>query len=163
MRITRKRNSPIPSLVDSPYEAGEHALVVISSQKDLRVIITDKLTWNSHIECVVAKANWMLGFLRWNCADIGTDSRRTLYLSFVRSHLGYASEVRASQSTVHHLCILEGVQRWATHFILTCSYKVSQRPDYKSRLKMLKPLPLCYSHKLQDICFFYKCIHHYST
>lgn len=44
MRITRKRNSSIPSLVDSPYEAGEHALAVVSSQKDLGVIVTDKLT-----------------------------------------------------------------------------------------------------------------------
>ena len=78
---------------------------------------------------------------RRNCADIGTNSKRTLYLSFVRSDLGYASEVWAPQTTVHHLRILEGVQRRATRFILNCSYKVWERPDYKSRLKMLKLLP----------------------
>lgn len=147
MRITRERNSSILSLVESPYATGEHALAVVSSQKDLGFIVTDKLTWNSHIECVVAKANRMLGFLRWNCADIGTDSR-TLYLSFVHSHLGYASEVWAPQSTVHHLRILEGVQRRATRFILNCCYKVSERPDHKSCLKMLKLLPLYYWNEL---------------
>ena len=103
----------------------------------------------------------MLGFLCRNCADIGTNSKRTLYLSFVCSYLGYASEVWAPQTTVHYLCILKGVQCWATRFILNCSYKVSERPDYKSRLKMLKLLPLCYWHEFRDICFFYKCMRKY--
>ena len=86
----------------------------------------------------------MLGFRRQNCAHTGTNSKRMLCLSFVRSHLGYASEGRAPQTIVHHLRILEDVQRWATRFILNCSYKVSERPDYKSRLKILELLPLCY-------------------
>ena len=103
----------------------------------------------------------MLGFLRRNCADNGTNSKRTLYISFVRSHLAYTSEIWAPQTTVHHLCILEGVQRRATRFILNCSYKVSERPDFKSRLKSLKLLSLCYWHEFRDICFFYKCMHKY--
>ena len=48
-RITRKRNNSIPSLAIRPYEAGGHALAVVSSQKDLGVIVPDKLTWSSHI------------------------------------------------------------------------------------------------------------------
>ena len=110
-RITRKRNSSLPSLATSPYEAGGHALLVVSSQKDLGVIVTDKLTWSSHIECVVAKANRMLGFLRRNCADIGTNSKRSLYLSFVRAHLGYASEVWAAQTSdsILHFLLFEAV------------------------------------------------------
>ena len=99
-RITRKRNSSILSLAISLYEAGGHAFAVVSSQKDLGVIVTDKLTWSSHIsECVVAKANRKLGFLRRNCADIGTNIKRTLYLSFVPSHLSCAIEVWAPQTT----------------------------------------------------------------
>ena len=80
----------------------------------------------------------MLGFLRRNRADIGTNSNRALYISFVPSHLGYASEVWAPQTTVHQLCILEGVQRRATRFILNCSYKVSERPGYTSSGKIAK-------------------------
>ena len=72
-----------------------------------------------------------------------------------------ASEVWAPQTTVHHLRILEGVQCQATRFILSCSYKVSKRSDYKSQLKSLKLLPLCYWHEFRDICFFYKCMHKY--
>ena len=59
----------------------------------------------------------MLGFLRRSCADIGTSRKKTLHLSFVRSHLGSASEVWAPQTIVHHLRILEGVQHRATRFI----------------------------------------------
>ena len=59
-------------------------------------------------------------------------------------------------SSTLHLRILEGVQRRATRFTLSCSYKVSERPDYKSRLKLLKLLPLCYWHEFRDICFFYE-------
>ena len=70
-------------------------------------------------------------------------------------------ELWAPQTTVHHLRILKGVQRRATRFILNCSYKVSKRPDYKSRLKMLKLLPSCYWHGFRGICFFYKCMHKY--
>ena len=63
-RITRKRNSSLPSLAVSPYEARGHAaFAVVSSQKDFEGIITDKLTWSSHIEWVATKANQMLGFL----------------------------------------------------------------------------------------------------
>ena len=72
-----------------------------------------------------------------------------------------ANEVWAPQTTVHHLRILEGVQRRATRFILNCSHKVSVRPDYKSRLKLLNLLPLCYWHEFRDICFSYKCKHNY--
>ena len=57
------------------------------------------------------------------------------------------------------LRILEGVQRQATSFILNCSYKVSERPNYKSWLKSLKLLPLCYWQEFRDISFFYKCMH----
>lgn len=38
---------------------------------------------------------------------------------------------------------------------------MSERPDYKSPLKLLKLLPLCYWHEFRDICFFYMCMHRY--
>lgn len=161
MRISRKRISSVPSLAVSPYVAGGCALAVVPSQKDLGVTITNKLTWNVHIECVVAKANRMLGFLRRNCANIGTDSKRTLYMSFVRSHLGYASEVWAPQSAITSIRLIESVQRRATRFILNCSFDVSKRPNYKARLISLRLLPLSYWHEYRDLCFFYKCMNGY--
>src|SRR6056300_1248344 len=63
MRTSRKRISSALSLTINPYIAGGHALEVVSSQKDLGVLVNNKLTWTSHIESIVAKANRMLGFL----------------------------------------------------------------------------------------------------
>ena len=48
-----------------------------------------------NVSIVVVKANRMLEFLWRHCAshDLGPDSTRLLYLTFVRVHLGHASEV----------------------------------------------------------------------
>ena len=48
LRISRKRTSPLPSLAVSPYTIGDHALAVVPSQKDLGVMVNDRLTWNLH-------------------------------------------------------------------------------------------------------------------
>ena len=60
----------------------------------------------------------MLGFLKRNCAGI-LDSKalKLLYLSLVRLHLSYCSQVWAPQSVVKDIFLIESVQRWATHFI----------------------------------------------
>lgn len=65
------------------------------SKKDLRVPASSNLTWRLNVSIVVVKANRMLEFLWRHCAshDLGPDSTRLLYLTFVRAHLGCASEV----------------------------------------------------------------------
>ena len=160
LRISRKRTSSLPSLAVSPYTIGDHALAVVPSQKDLGVMVTDKLTWSLHTSNVVAKANKMLGFLRRHFAGayVGTDRKRLLYLSFVRSQIGYASEVWAPQSCISNLKLLERVQRRATRFILSCNYDPNLRPNYKSRLISLNLLPISYWLECRDLCFAFKCI-----
>lgn len=158
MRISRKRKSPIPSLATRPYTLGGQALAEVSSQKDLGVNVTDKLTWSLHIKVTVAKANKMLGFMRRHCVvNIGVDRKRLLYLTLVRSHLGYASEVWAPQTSISDIKLLEGVQRRATRFILQCNPDSRLRPDYKSRLLSLNLLPISYWLECRDILFLYKC------
>ena len=74
--------------------------------------MTSNLTWSLHVSVVVAKANKMLGFLRRHCASnsLESDRKRLLYLTFMRSHLGYASEVWAPQSCISDLKVIESVQ-----------------------------------------------------
>jgi hypothetical protein len=67
-----------------------------------------------------------------------TRCRRLLYLSLVRSHLSYASEIWA-----------EGVQRRATKFILQ-NYELS----YLERLRKLNVLPISYWLEIKDIIIF---------
>jgi hypothetical protein len=61
---------------------------------DLGVVLDSKLNFTSHISSLVVKASRMLGYIR----RIGKKFRdsytlKTLYNSFVRSHLDYASVV----------------------------------------------------------------------
>ena len=99
-RISRTCSSPFPSLAVSPYTMSDHALAVVPSKKNLGDMVTDRLTWSLRTSNIVAKSNTMFPFLRrhFGGAYVGTDRKRSLYLSFVRSQLGNASEVWAPQS-----------------------------------------------------------------
>ena len=98
----------------------------------------------------------MLGFLRRAATEI-TDIkiRRTLYLSIVRSTLGYATQVWSPQS-IDLIMRTERIQRRATKFILKLQYVCGE--TYKDRLISLDLLPITYWHEFLDIMFFFKAV-----
>ena len=65
LRVSRKHISPVYS-----YSLDGTSLKVVSSVKDLGVMVTKDLTWSNHVRYVTAKANRMLGFIKKNCAGI---------------------------------------------------------------------------------------------
>ncbi|CAB4016590.1 Hypothetical predicted protein, partial [Paramuricea clavata] len=87
-------------------------------EKDLGVIVTDNLLWDTHIQMITAKANKMLGLLKRTCPLL-TDIkiRRSLYLSLVKSKLCYGTEIW-SPSNVSLKVKIERIQRRATRWIL---------------------------------------------
>ena len=104
--------------VSNTYHINEVPLGVISAEKDLGVIISDKLSWNKQVCDHCAKSNRMLGFVRRNTRSIKNASvRRVIYLTLVRSHLGYATQVWAPQSK-ELIRKTERIQRRATKYIL---------------------------------------------
>ena len=143
-----------------PYTLGSHTLAVVPSPKDQGITVTNKLSWSPHISIIVAKAKRKLGFLRRHCSTyVGTNQKRLLYLTFVRSHLGYASEVWDVQSCASDLGLLERIQRRVTRAILGCSSDPNLRTSYKSRLLSLNLLPISYWLECRDWFFFYKSLH----
>lgn len=116
------------------------------------------ITWDFHISSVVAKANRKLGFLwrHFGSACLGADCKRLLYLAFVWSQLGYASEVWAPQSCIRDLKLLEVAQRRATRYILGCHGDPNSLPSYKFRLVSLNLLPISYWLECHDVLFLYK-------
>ena len=119
LRISRKRK---PS--EYTYSISDAPVSITDSHKDLGVVVSNNLKWPVHIAHCISKANRMLGFLRRNCAQM-TDvrSRRLLYIALVRSHLSYASEVWAPESSGRDLALLEGVQRRPQNsFCVTMNY-----------------------------------------
>ena len=155
-RITRKKNP-----IKHEYKINNKSLVVTDKEKDLGIWITDTLSWSCHTRDRCAKANKMLGFLRRAATEI-TDIkiRRTLYLSIVRSTLGYATHVWSPQS-IDLIRRTERIQRRATKFILKLPYVCGE--TYKDRLISLNLLPITYWHEFLDIMFFFKAINNIIT
>ena len=91
MRITLMRNP-----IESTYTLCGSTLERTNCEKDLGVWICDNLTWSRQVSEACSKANKLLGFVRRNTRTIQSSRiRRCIYLAFVRSHLGYATQVWA--------------------------------------------------------------------
>ena len=64
MRKSRKRRSFLESLAVTPYAISDHLLALLSSSKDFRVSVNNKLTCNRQVSSVVAKENKTLGLVK---------------------------------------------------------------------------------------------------
>ena len=81
------------------YHMAGSQFEAVSAEKDLGVYITDNLTWNKQVNEQCAKASMLLGYLRKNTRLVKSITvRRSAYLTLVRSHLGYATQVWTQQS-----------------------------------------------------------------
>ena len=104
--ITRKKSPVQPT-----YNINETPLESCDTEKDLGVWVSSNLTSDKQVTEQCAKANKLLGFVRRASRYIqSTQTRRTLYLSIVRCHLGYATQVWSPQS-IGLLKRVENVQR----------------------------------------------------
>ena len=99
LRMSGKRIRPYPS-----YSINGIDVEVVSTEKDLRVVILNDTSWKDRILMIVAKANRLLGFIRRSCAGIvGSVPPLRLYCSLVRSHFCYCSQLWAPQSVISNL------------------------------------------------------------
>ena len=152
-RITQRHN-----LVSNMYHINGVPLVVTSAERDLGVIISDKLLWNKQVCEQCAKSNRVLGFVRHNTRSIKSVSvRSVIYLMLVRSHIGYATQVWAPQSKelIRKTCT-ERIQRRATKYILNLPFLCEE--SYKDRLIKPDLLPVSYWHEYLDMVFFFKSV-----
>ena len=140
--------------VTSSYELGNHLIDTTENEKDLGVWLSSKLSWKKQVNAQTAKANKLLGHISRNTTVIrNTTARRSMYLTLVRSHFCYASQVWAPQS-IELLQKLERTQRRATKYILNLPFSIDI--EYKTRLQSLNVLPLCYWHEYLDLILFFK-------
>ena len=120
-----------------------------TAEKDLGVVIFDDLSWDNQVCAVFSKSNRMLGFVQHNTRCIKNVSLRwSIYLTLVRSHLGYATQVWAPQS-IEPVCKMERIQRQASKYIFNLPFHCQH--SYKDRLIQLNLLPLPYWHEYLDM------------
>ena len=149
--ITRKKSPVQPT-----YNINETPLESCDTEKDLGVWVSSNLTSDKQVTEQCAKANKLLGFVRRDSRYIqSTQTRRTLYLSIVRCHLGYATQVWSPQS-IGLLKRVENVQRRATKLILKLPFRCDV--TYKTRFQLTNLLPISYWHEFLDVTFFYKAV-----
>ena len=128
LTVTRKKTP-----IGFDYTLYGTTVTGVSEEKDLGVILTGTLSWDSHIHTITAKANKLLGLLK-RTRPLLTDVSVRRSLSLVKSRLCYATQVW-SPAYVTLNAKVEQVQRRAGRWILPTR---RGEMSYKERLTMLK-------------------------
>ena len=96
----------------NPIIIGNDPIKQVSSAKVLGFYINNKLTWDDHIQKIVAKANSRLHLLRAMMrAKFPKDALISFYVSSIRSILEYGAPVWNFNITTQQNKILENIQR----------------------------------------------------
>ena len=107
LRVTRRKRP-----VSYSYSLKGHQLEEVTTAKYLGVDMSNNLLWKVHIDCIVKKANCMLGFLQTNLQISNTDTKAAAYSALLQSTLEYCASVwRPHTEQSKHK--LEMVQRLA--------------------------------------------------
>ncbi|KAK3089125.1 hypothetical protein FSP39_001036 [Pinctada imbricata] len=134
------------------YSLLGNTLEQVKEEKDIGVIIDEKLSFDQHISEKVKKANSMFGVIRRIFQHFDDKSFIPIYKALVRTHLEYASSVW-SPYKVKHIEMVEGVQRRATKQIPGYADLT-----YEERLRKLKLPTLKYRRYHGDMIEMYKII-----
>ena len=152
------------SLKKSPivrtYFVGNTALEHVDTIRDLGVILDQKLTFQPHIDCIVKKANRVLGLLIRSFQNpkigghINPSSVRISYYAHVRSVLEYCSVVWAGAAKTH----TDRLERVQHKFLIWLNARSPQPTayhtiDYASLLQHFRMSALSSRRVQHDILF----------
>ena len=103
-------------LIHSQYTLHGEILESVDSARYLGVSISKDLTWNTHINEIVTKANRTLGFVKRNVNPKNQSVKELAYKTFVRPKVEYASTMW-SPYTKKNINQIEMVQRRAARWV----------------------------------------------
>lgn len=99
-KIMTFHRSTRPLMVN--YHVGSLELDRVKEHCDLGILLDNKMTYNWHIDTVIAKSYAMLGFIKRMCSNIDEPyALKSLYCAFIRSKLEFASIVWQPFYDVH--------------------------------------------------------------
>jgi hypothetical protein len=127
-----------------------HLLNSSDAERDLGIIIDNKLNFRKHILEISKKANKMLGLIKRNFRHLDVNSFLKLYKTIVRSQLEYAQSVWQPYKKIDINC-LETIQRRATKLLPHL-----RRLPYSERLRQLGLPSLVYRRKRGDMIEAFK-------
>ena len=146
-------NNPSTDYTMTSQDGTVHVLESINEQKDLGVMIDNKLSYKSHILSKVSKANQMTSIIRKSFTNLDHIIFPQLFKALIRPHVEYASCIW-SPSVKYLSKKIEGVQRRASKL----PAKLKDLP-YEDRLHKLKLPSLKYRRRRIDLLQCYKILH----
>jgi len=120
------RNNPIHQ-----YSLGMDLLESSSAERDLGVLVEDKLTMSQQCTLAAMKASGILGFIKRSVASRSREVPLPFYSALVKPHLEYYVQFWAPQFKKVEK-ILERVQRRAMRMM-----RGLEHPSYEERLREL--------------------------
>jgi hypothetical protein len=135
------------------YDISGSTIELVTHQRDLGIIVSNNLSWSFHYNKICQKAYNALHLIKKSLPDVASvHTKKQLYISLVRSHLSFCSQLWKPQYAKDILC-LERVQRRSTKYVLN-----DYVSDYKARLVSLQLLPISLWLDLHDLLFLVKCL-----
>ena len=141
------------------YTLAGELIVSVSSEKDLGVLISNRLSYEEHRNSILASQRQKLGLLKRHSKLARTPpERKTLYLSLVRSLLEHCSQIWRPTSTAG-IEKLEKLQKRAIKWILDEENSSYSEVEYFSKLANLNIPPIRNKFELNDLMFLHKIIY----
>ena len=135
---------------ESPNSSQSHNLEKVKEEKDLGIIIDDRLNFEKHINTKVNKANQIMGLIRRTFSFLNESIFLHLYKSIVRPHLEYAVHCWHPMRK-KDISSIENVQRRATRMVPTL-----KGLTYPQRLQKLKIPTLVFRRMRGDMIETFK-------
>ena len=134
-------------------QGKEHVLEEVSTERDLGILINNKLKWHNQVAYAKNKAYATIGLLKRTFKFWTPESLRILYCTYVRPHLEYCSAAWGPYST-EDINALESVQRRATKLV------PQLKPlKYDERLSALGIQSLATRRRRGDLIQYFKIYH----
>ena len=140
----------IGSNVNNVYTMGNQNLNISQCEKDLGVLIDDKLKFDKHISAAVNKANKIMAVTRRTFDYMDSEIFCNIFKGLIRPHLEYGAPIW-SPYTMKMKEMIENVQRRATKTVPGLS-----NLTYEDRLRKLKLPTLAYRRVRGDMIQVFK-------
>jgi hypothetical protein len=151
--VFSNKRAPVPF----NYSINGALINGVNEVKDLGVIFDSKLSFRSHVQCIVKKAYRNLGFIMRATKDFqNLNCIKYLYYSLVRNGLEFASQIWNPQ-WVTYIFEIEKVQKKFTRYL---NFKSSSpRVEYADRLTRFEMNSLEHRRTLTDMLYLFNLVH----
>lgn len=127
-----------------------------STYKYLGVHLTSNLTWNNHINHILASANRSLGFLKRNLRHAPARLRKLAYITLIRPKLEYAAAIWDPHQA-YLINDLEALQNRAVRFIFSDYSPYTSVTELKNRAELVT---LSHRRNISRLTLFHKLYYH---